>query len=183
MIHTSLFVDAAVGAAVVIAAAAVWAARRGRDRFAPVWRPLLAIIGGQSRAGRISGTYSGMPVEARIAEDGDGASFWELSLTLPGGGADWSLTYTGQKFLGSGTKAWRIKSKDEGVPVRMGDAGALDLVRQWPTYPEIDYKAKTGLLSYRENVGGPYAVPAPDAFRAQLDLLVKLAELNNLSAT
>jgi hypothetical protein len=179
MHSTSIIVEAAVAAAAIMGGAALaWRALRQRDKFAPAWKPLLAIVGGQSRAGRLTGNFADLPVQARIAEAGDGAHFWELSVTPPAGRADWSLTYTGQKFLGSGAKAWRIKSKDDDLASRMNDAGALELIRGWAVYPEIDYKVKSGLLTYREQVDGPYAIPASEPFRAQLDLLIKLAEIS-----
>ena len=91
---------------------------------------------------------------------------------------DWALSYTGEKFLGTGTKTWRVKSRDDDLKLRLTDAGAVTTIQNWSGQPEIAYKSKSGTLHYWQRVSGPYDVPSPEAFQAQLDLLSRLAEIN-----
>ena len=61
---------------------------------------------------------------------------------------------------------------------RLSATGAVDAIRAWPSQPEVTYKSRGGTLHYWQRVEGMYAVPTPDEFRAQLELLARLARIN-----
>lgn len=139
---------------------------------------LAPLVGGTTRANVLSGTYEGSPMRARIVGDGSEGNPYAYEVSfMPGPqGQNWSLTFTGQKFLGTGEKAWRVKSKDELLAQRLSEAGAAAAMQNWPGTPEITYNAKSGNLEYRDRAEGEYAVPAPGRFEAQLTLLARLAQ-------
>ncbi len=173
---TELEIAAAV---LVLAGGAAALLRRPRDRSVALWAPLARLVGGTTRAHVMTGAYQNTPLRARIVGEGtEGSPYaYELTLTPGAQGQNWSLTWTGQKFLGTGEKTWRIKSKDETLAQRLTDAGAAEAVQGWPSTPEINYNAKSGSLEYRDRAGGQYAVPSVEQFEAQLALMSKLASL------
>lgn len=129
----------------------------------------------------MTGAYNGMPVQARInavSSDDSTEYFYELTLTPGAQGKDWALSYTGDKMLGLGAKSWHIKTKDEALQQRLASLGVLDTIQQWPSTPEIVHKARPGTLKYEQQVNSMFALPAPDQFKAQLDLLARLAQIN-----
>ncbi len=128
----------------------------------------------------MSGTFDGLPVRARIVGDGSEGNPYAYEVSfMPGSqGQNWSLTFTGQKFLGTGEKTWRVKSKDELLAGRLTEAGASEALQGWPSTPEITYNAKSGNLEYRDRSEGEYAVPAPEQFQAQLTLLSRLVQMH-----
>lgn len=165
---------------VLIAAFVVRLIRKPKDRYGKRWEPLAAIIGGSAQGSRLKGSYQGLPIMARIGGEGDETPnyFYEVTVTLGPAPKDWALSFTGEKFLGSGTKAWRIKSKDDDLRTRLADAGAVAAVQDWPNHPEITFKGKTGTLHYWQRASGMYDLPSVEAFQAQLELLAKLSAMN-----
>ncbi len=170
---------------VLIVLLAVVIARRRRNVYGKLWAPLLPLVNGSARDSRLSGTYRRMPVTARIAGSGDENPSYHYELTLTPGAAagDWALSHTGEKFLGTGTKTWRVKSKDDALRLRLTEAGAVGAIQNWASQPEITYKSKSGALHYWQRVEGMYSVPSPEEFQAQLDLLARLAEINREANT
>lgn len=154
--------------------------RKPRNAYHKLWAPLIPLVHGAAQGSRLSGNYAGMPVTARIAGAGEEtpAYHYELTMTPGPSGVDWSLAYTGEKFLGTGAKTWRIKTKDEELCRRLADAGATAAIQAWADQPEIAYKSKSGTLHYWQGVAGMGDVPSPDALQAQLDLLASLAKIN-----
>ncbi len=175
---TGLEIEIAVAVVAIAGGAAAWL-RRPRDRSVAAWALLAPVVNGTTRANVLSGAYDGLPVRARIVGDGsEGNPYaYEVSFAPGAQGANWSLTFTGQKFLGTGDKAWRVKSKDEALAQKLTDAGAAQAMQGWASTPEITFNAKSGNLEYRDRAEGEYAVPAVDQFRAQLALLARLAVL------
>lgn len=158
--------------------------RSANNRYGKLWGPLAALVGGKAQGSRLAGTYRGMPVAARITGGGEDTPFYyELTMTPGPAPQDWSLGFTGEKFLGSGTKAWRVKSKDDGVQRRLSDAGAALAVQNLSGQPDITYKGKNGVLTYRTQTEGAFDLPTADQFKSQLDLLAHLAELNGEANT
>lgn len=156
------------------------ARRKPRNAYGKLWAPLIPLVNGTAQGSRLLGTYGGMPVAARIAGAGEEnpAYHYELTMTAGSAAGDWSLAYTGEKFLGTGAKTWRVKSKDGDLAPRLTEAGAVAAIQQWADQPEISYKAKSGTLHYWQRVDGMRDVPTPEAFQAQLDLLAQLAQIN-----
>ncbi len=176
---TATEVEIAVGIAVAVAGGVAAWLRRPRDRSVAAWAGLAPLVGGTTRANVLSGTYDGLPMRARIVGDGSEGNPYAYEVSFAPGpqGQNWSLAFTGQKFLGTGDKTWRIKGKDELLAQRLTEAGAAAAMQNWPSTPEITYNAKSGNLEYRDRTESEFAVPAPDRFEAQLTLLARLAQL------
>lgn len=168
-----------VVAVIAVAGGAAAFLRRPRDRSVAAWALLAPLVGGTTRANVLSGTHDGLPVRARIVGDGsEGNPYaYEVSFAPGAQGSNWSLTFTGQKFLGTGDKAWRVKGKDETLVQKLTEAGAAHAMQGWTSTPEITFNAKSGNLEYRDRAEGEYAVPTLEQFRAQLGLLARLAAL------
>ncbi len=181
-------IEYGVSAALVVIAAVLAAARfarKSRNQYGKLWAPLAPLVNGTAHGSRLSGTYQKMPVLARIGggSDEEAEFFYELTLTPGPAPKDWALSFTGEKFLGTGTKTWRVKSKDDDLRQRLTDAGAAAAVQNWPSHPEITYKGKNGTLHYWKRAEGMYDIPSVEDFQAQLDLLAKLAQFNRQTNT
>jgi hypothetical protein len=70
---------------------------------------------------------------------------------------------------------WEIATTSE--PMRQGlpRAGLLSELPQWGTFPTIGYSARSKLISIEEDFPDQMT---PERFRSRLDLLVRLARLN-----
>jgi len=178
-VTTGTEVEIVVGIVAVVAGGAAAWLRRPRDRSVAAWAGLAPLVGGTTRSNVLSGTHDGLPMRARIVGDGSEGNPYAYEVSfMPGPqGQNWTLTFTGQKFLGTGEKTWRVKSKDELLAQRLTEGGAVSAVQDWPSTPEITYNAKSGNLEYRDRAEGEYAVPTPEQFGAQLTLLSRLAQL------
>ena len=149
-----------VGAGVVIVVAAILVVlflKKANSKYGELWAPLATMVGGSSKGAKLMGTFNGVPVTARInaVSDDDATDyFYELTLATGAQGKDWALSYTGDKLLGMGAKRWHITAKDEVLKQRLAGAGAVATVEQWPSYPEVSYKAKSGTLKYSTKVQG-----------------------------
>jgi hypothetical protein len=155
--------------------------KKANAKYAQLWAPLAGFVSGTAKGSKLTGTFNGMPAQARInavSDDNSTDYFFELVLTPGAQGKDWSLSYTGDKLLGMGAKSWHVKTKDEGLKQRLSDGGALATIQQWSGFPEITYKSKAGTLKYSVQVNGMYAIPGLDEFKTQLELLSRLAEVN-----
>lgn len=173
--------DIAIAAGLAVAGTLGWLAARSLAFKSPLSALVPLLVGGAAQENLLLGRYDGLPVRARVADaSGPDAvpDAWEVVLSAGPGSVDWSLVYTGEKFLGTGVKAWRVKSRDEELAQRLTQAGGPALLRDWVGQPQITYQAKSGALVYRVADADLPAVPAPDAFQAQLDLLARLARLN-----
>jgi hypothetical protein len=185
---TATEIEYGVIAAVVvllIVLLAVRALRKSKNIYGKLWSPLIPLVNGSAQGSRLSGTYQGMPLTARIAGGPyeEPSYYYELTMTLGGAAGDWSLAYTGEKFLGTGAKTWRVKSKDDDLRQRLTEAGAVTAIQSWANQPEITYKSRNGTLHYWQRVEGMYDLPTPEAFQAQLDLLAALAKINRQANT
>jgi hypothetical protein len=166
---------------VLIVIGFIWYIRRFNDRLATLWPPLAAVVGGAAKSTTLAGTYQGYPVKARMASESDDSStdyFWEVTQTVDPRGRDWSASYTGDKLLGRGEQAWRLKTKDDALARRLADAGLLRHLEAWPTRPAISFKARNGALLYRERAKGIYNLPDSETFTRQLELLIAIARVN-----
>lgn len=177
---------ALIGGAIVfiilVAVLAVWFARRANAKYAELWPPLASQVSGTYKSSKMNGSYEGRPIQARInstSDDNSTTYLYELALTAAPQGKDWALSYTGDKLLGMGQKSWHVKTKDDLLKQRLIDAGAPALVERWDSYPQVSYKAKSGTLKYEQQVGGMHALPAPEQFKAQLELMSRMAQLNS----
>lgn len=182
----SLFVFVGIAIA-AIAALVVWFLKRSYKKYAEAWATLAPIVGGASKGSKMTGTYENLPVAARInaVSDGDNNTsyFFEIKLTTsPAGneprGKDWKILYGGEKLLGFGEKRWHVSTKDETLKRQLEGSGVIQEVERSGNFPSVTYRAKRGELEYSERVGGMFAIPTPERFAAQLDMLARLAQTN-----
>ena len=170
-----------VGFAGLVAWLVIWSNRKSNAEYAKLWGRIAGLVNGTSKGSRMTGTYQGAPVEAEIkmfSDDDETTYFYKLSLTPGGRGQDWSVRYGGEKLFGSGEKHWHVKTKDDALKDRLVAARVLELVAVRPQHCEVKYKAKLGMLVYQESARNARDVPAPEQFKAQLELLARLAEIN-----
>ena len=144
-----------------------------------VWAQVSAIIGGTRHRAKLIGSYEGRPVEVFIQDEGYEMTSYRyyLIMKVPMRGYDWTIDYGEFSFLNP-TKSWHIKSGDEAIRQRLREAGAVELVEQDRWRPKVRYRADRGTLEYARFVVEADSVPAPDEFKAQLDLLARLADMN-----
>lgn len=167
-----------------VAAFVVWFVKRSNARYAEAWAALTPLVeGGASKGSRMTGTYQGMPVAARVrpVSDSDNSSttyFFETSLTAAPVGRDWTIRHGGQKLLGFGEKVWHVSTKDDALKARLEGSGEFAEVARLG-FPTVTYKARRGELLYSEQVSGMFDIPRPERFSAQLELLARLARLNS----
>lgn len=166
-------------AVLALAGSGIALLRRPRDRSVAAWSSLAPLVGGATRANVLTGTFQGVPMRARVVGDGSEGNPYAYEVSFAPGpqGQNWSLTFTGQKFLGTGDKAWRVKAKDDLLAQRLTEGGAAAAMQGWPGTPELTYNAKSGNLEYRDRAEGEFAVPTPERFSAQLALLARLSDL------
>src|SRR5574341_597923 len=121
----------------------------------------------------LRGTYQGHPIQATLviggAEDPD---TFHIEMPVPPWGADWSLQYGSEKLFGK--DQWYMKTGDESLQEEFVQSGALAEMQRWKSHPTISYRVQPGMLIYEEKG----TVPKPERFQAQLDLLLRLAQMN-----
>ncbi|HEV2704581.1 MAG TPA: hypothetical protein VGV59_01575 [Pyrinomonadaceae bacterium] len=161
----------------------VWFLKRSYAKYAELWGRLAPLVGGTSKGSKMTGTFEGRPLRARVNSVGGGENsettyYFEVVLESPPRGADWRITYGGEKLFGFGEKRWHISTKDEGLKQRLEQAGVLVEVAHWGNYPQLEYKAKRGTLEYKAQVSGMFSIPDRPEFEAQLGLLSRLARIN-----
>ena len=159
----------------------VWYVRKANARYAQMWPPLAALVGGTHKGHTMSGSYQGFPVRARVNAVSDSDSteyFWEVTLVSAPRGRDWKLQYGGERLLGFGEKRWHVAAKDDTLRQRLAGTGVLAEMAGWGAHPTVSYKSKAGEFEYSERVGGAFDFPTPERFGAQLELLARLALVN-----
>lgn len=160
----------------------VWYVRKANARYAQLWPPLAALVGGTHKSNVMDGNYRGFPVRARLntVSDGDNGTdyFWEVRLTASPGGRDWKLQHGGERLLGFGEKRWHVASKDDALKRRLAGTGVLAEMAGWGAHPTVSYRSKAGEFEYSEPARGAFDFPTPERFGAQLELLARLASVN-----
>lgn len=173
---------AVVGVIALVVPLVLFFNKRNKEKYAQLWAPLATLINGSSTGNTMTGTYNGVPVQAKINAVSDSENsteyFYQLTVTPGTQGQDWSLAYTGDKLLGMGKKSWHIKTKNEALKQRLTESGAVAALEQWGSYPEVAYKAKQGTLKYETKVNGMFSLPSIEQFQAQLELMQHLAQTN-----
>jgi hypothetical protein len=144
------------------------------------WAHVLRRIGGTvGRRGQISGSHEGRPLEIFLQAYDEDAMFYcyLLRLKIPIQGFDWTIKCDTTTFLDP-TQRWHLKSSEEALVRKLTEAGAVELVKQDAARPEVRYRADKGTLEYSDIVNDDTYVPTPAEFEAQLNLLLRLADLN-----
>lgn len=159
-------------------------------RFAKAWVPLLPIIngtitddGGGAATSWLTGTYQGRRVRASMTPERNRYSgesdpkynHFDVALLDVPGRQDWRVMYK-TPVLGFGEYGWRIQTQDKTLEARLQAAGVLQQVAQLQC-DALEYKTKAQTLTYEQDLT-PQWVPTPERFRADLELLILLAQVN-----
>jgi hypothetical protein len=167
----------------VIFLVSVYAAGRALSRiknarFARAWQPLVPVIGGKviddgggAASSWLTGTYKGRSFAAQMVpgrnrysgETGFRYNYFDVALLETPGKADWSLD-------------GRPISRDKSLEQRLMNAGAMDVLTGIGS-AEVRYDARQRTLTIVQEPGAAW-VPPPAHFEAQLNALLRLAEIN-----
>lgn len=160
----------------------IWFIKKSNAKYAQLWSALTPLVNGTAKGHRMSGTYQGRTVRARLnsVSDGDNNTsyYFEVNMQSAPRGSDWKVVYGGEKFMGFGEKHWHVSTRDEAAKERLTRTGVLEEMQRWGSHPTLKFKAKSGELEYSEPVNGMFSIPAPERFQAQLELLARLAAFN-----
>ncbi len=161
--------------AVLLVAALLLRGRRGG--FNKAWAPLRRLVPGtvksRRRSSTLSGKYQDHPVRATITRGKhDEADCFSVEIPVGTGGRDWELAHRSEKLLGP--ESWRVFTKDPALEAKMEAAGVAATLKDWPDHTTVRYDSARGTLTLLEPISSPPAA----RFKAQLDLLEWLAEVN-----
>lgn len=169
------------------------------SRLTQAWGPLVQLVngkvvgdGGGGATSWMVGTYKGRKVQASMVPDrnmysSDDSSnekynYFEVALADEPGKHDWRVTYD-RKFIGLGQEGWRVQTKDPTLEAGLKAANVIALVSAYGEpathfdLPPLEYVRREGLLRYRYDAGSSWTPPA-QVFVQQLDMLLKVAEIN-----
>jgi hypothetical protein len=152
---------------------------RAQGGSGEAWAQLAGLIGGDARGHKVTGSYQGRAVDVLLQNHGYEMESYVYHLTTKVRiqGFDWAASFGDTSFLNP-TKGWHIKCGDEALRRRLTEAGAFELIAQAPGKPDVRYRADRGTLEYSLSVGVSSYAPTPDEFETQLNLLSRLADIN-----
>ncbi len=141
------------------------------------WARLSQVVHGnvssQHMSSTLRGDYHGHPVLAMIRRGGqDTLDVFSVEIPAGPGGRGWEIAYRSEQLLGRET--WRVSTKDPALQSKLDAAGVATRFRDWPEHTSVHYDAAQGVLVLREEI----FAPSSEHFKAQLDLLESLAEMN-----
>jgi hypothetical protein len=159
--------------------------RKLREFHDPHWRRACSALGANHthRGHEIEGTYAGFPLEARalLVSHGPYAATdcrYELVLGVGSHGTGWrARSVRGRAH----THGWKVTARDQRLKKRLVEGGVERVLRDAEDAldlrycPVIAFLPKKGKLLYTDNSG---AVPSKEAFRSQLNLLVRVEGIN-----
>jgi len=148
------------------------------DRQA-AWSHVTKSVAGAWERSKLCGNYQGRPVEIFVSDHSHELPlyFYHLRLRVPLKGFDWKI-YFAKTNLVDPSKCWFIKTNNEPLKERLTDAGAIVLVSERPEHPEVSYRADRGTLELQFYVDDDEYVPAAEDLQSQLNLMTRLADLN-----
>lgn len=150
-------------------------------RFTKAWLPLVPIVngtvagdGGGGSTSWLTGTWQGRRVQAIMSpgrnrysgESGFTYNEFGVELLDVPGAQDWRI---GEER--------RIETKDPSLRQRLEASGILLILEAFGA-PAVSYSRAQKKLSYSEDAG-PRWIPTPERFRAELDLMLRLARIND----
>lgn len=159
-------------------------------RFARAWRPLIPIIngkitedGGGATTSWLSGTYRGWKVQASMiphrnqysGESGHYYNHFDVALLEIPGQHDWSLEYQTPLFGVRGAD-WQIETEDPALAARLQNANLVSILAGMG-HPKITYQKRAQMLQYEADIT-PLEVPPPAMFQRQIEVLIRLAQVN-----
>ena len=171
----SLYVAVCCGAAILALVAIVSVSRR--SSVSRTWEPLVPIVNGTLQrkymTAILEGKYHEHPIQATLITGGaENPDTFRIDMTTVSRGANWLVRYGSDKLLGK--DQWYLQAGHEKLRQRLEDSDILTEMRRWEGHPTISYRADSGTLTYEEEG----KVPTPERFHSQLDLLLRLAQLN-----
>ena len=159
--------------------------RIANSKAAKVWPKLAPVIKGTFHKGigltapYLVGNYRGLPVRARLRVSAKSRwnfeYYFEIVATPGTRGQDWELRYNQRPREAQG---WEIKTKDEALRQRLSQSGLMAMLPSWEDSTLVKYNSGRGTLLYRHRVYARDALPSPEVFQMQLDLLKKLVNIN-----
>lgn len=174
----------------VVVFAAGWVLHKIKDAaLEREWTALRPLIqdarivgdGGGAATSWLTGTYRGRRITASFSPrvtkytgstSGHYRNAFRVALDDVPGTRDWRLEHIWR----SGGSSWRVIAKDDAL--RSGlDASPVATILARLGAGEVDYRRSSRELVFSEDVE-PLKVPPPDRFRAQLDALFELADVN-----
>lgn len=141
------------------------------------WKSLVRVIDGEMKTEKkvrtLTGKYRGHTVIAQILNQGtETPQACYVVVPAGPGGQDWEISHRSEKLLGR--EAWRAFSKDPALHDRLEEARIPERLQGWPRSTTIRYEARRGTLS----LGEDFSAPSPEHFRAQLDVLEAMRDVN-----
>lgn len=148
-------------------------------RFTKAWAPLVPIIdgtivhdGGGASTSWLTGSWQGRKVHASMTpgrnrysgESGVRYNEFGVELLDVPGGQDWRIANS------------RIEIAEPALRQRLEASGILLMIQAFGA-PAVSYSRSQKKLSYSEDAGSRW-IPTPEHFRAELDLLLRLARVN-----
>ncbi len=183
--------------AIVFAASRVLARFTGA-KYSRAMMPLAPTIGGTFSTDSLShgwmeGAYRDRRVTAtaipgvssiRDGDPSDRYNAFEVALLDVPGASDWSVKF-GSHSLGqilSRAESWELSADDEALRERLEGSALVTELESFAGagvrgYPTVRYEARAKRLTHRDNVG-PGIAPPPEHFRKQLELVLRLARVN-----
>ncbi len=148
-------------------------------RFTKAWSPLVPIIngtvagdGGGGSTSWLTGTWQGRRVRAMMipgrnrysGESGSRYNDFGIELLDVPGGQDWRIDNS------------RVEMAEPALRQRLEASGILLVIQAFGT-PAVSYSRAQRILSYSEDAGSRWT-PTPEHFEAELQLLLRLAKVN-----
>jgi hypothetical protein len=158
-------------------------------RFTRAWVPLQPIINGTvvednggAAASWLTGVYRGRKVHAKLApglnkydDGGHKYNAFELTLVDVPGQADWTIAYK-PTLLGLGRQQWTIAAEEKTLQEALQRLEVIALLTSLGD-STIEYRKKAQTLRYIDDIT-PRWTPTPEQFQQQIELLLKLADIN-----
>ncbi len=151
--------------------------RRRRSIYSKTCKKLGPVVGGKIQhdktAGTLTGEYRGHPVVARFPRElAQASNTFHVTIPAGPGGRDWEIAHRSEKLLGP--ESWRAFTKDPALQSRLEAARVPERFQGWPRSTVVVYDARRGTLSLAEQ----FSAPSADHFRAQLDVLEAMLQVN-----
>jgi hypothetical protein len=171
----SVYVAVCCGSVILVLVAFVWASRR--SSVSRTWEPLVPVVNGtldrKYGSAVLRGTYQERPILAtQILGGAENPDTFRIEMTTVSRGANWLVRYGSEKLFGK--DQWYLQAGHEKLSQRLTDLDVLTEMQRWQGHPTISYRVDSGTLSYEEEG----SVPKPERFQAQLDLLLRFAQIN-----
>ena len=171
----SVYVAVCCGGAILLLVA--WVRISRRSSVSRTWEPLVPIVKGTLKriygSAELRGTYGERAIFAtRILGGAEDPDRFRIEMSTISHGADWLIRYGSERLFGK--DQWYLEAGHETLRQRLEQSDILATMQRWESHPTISYQTNSGVLTYEEEG----QVPSPEHFRAQLELLFHLAQIN-----